>query len=72
MSEQKDNCDTESKNEELNPADSWHTADYPMTGPQERYLRVLCETAGEEFNPKLTKAQASKKIEELVRKTRRS
>ena len=32
-----------------------------MTGPQRSYLQTLCREAGEEFNDKLTKAEASKK-----------
>jgi len=42
-----------------------------MTGPQRSYLQTLCREAGEEFNDKLTKAEASKKIEELQAKTGR-
>ncbi len=42
-----------------------------MTGPQRSYLQTLCREAGEEFDPRLTKAQASKKIDELRQKTGR-
>jgi hypothetical protein len=42
-----------------------------MTGPQRSYLQTLCREAGEQFNDKLTKAEASKKIEELQAKTGR-
>ena len=42
-----------------------------MTGPQRSYLQTLCREAGEEFNERLTKAEASKKIDELRHKTGR-
>jgi hypothetical protein len=48
--------------------DGWHTGNAPMTEPQARYLKTLCEQAKEEFVPELTKAQASKRIEELKRR----
>ena len=53
------------------PPENWSTGDEPMTGPQRSYLQTLCREAGEEFNEKLTKAEASKKIEELQAKTGR-
>ena len=49
----------------------WVTKDEPMTGPQRSYLQTLCREAGEEFNENWTKAEASKKIEELQQKTGR-
>ena len=51
--------------------DEWTTGEEPMTGPQRSYLETLCREAGEEFDPSLTKAEASKKIEELQAKTGR-
>ena len=42
-----------------------------MTGAQASYLQTLCDEAGEEFNSSLTKAQASKRIDELQAKTGR-
>jgi DUF3072 family protein len=51
--------------------DEWTTGDEPMTGPQRSYLQTLCREAGEEFNENLTKAEASKKIDELQNKTGR-
>jgi uncharacterized damage-inducible protein DinB len=59
-----------SLNPEKDP-DEWVTKDEPMTGPQRSYLQTLCREAGEEFNQNWTKAEASKKIEELQRKTGR-
>jgi DUF3072 family protein len=58
------------QNPEKDPA-QWTTGDEPMTGPQRSYLQTLCREAGEEFDGKLTKAAASKKIEELQVKTGR-
>ena len=58
----------------LNPEkdpDEWVTKDEPMTGPQRSYLQTLCREAGEEFDQNWTKAEASKKIEELQQKTGR-
>ena len=57
-------------NPEKDPED-WVTGDEPMTGPQMSYLQTLCQEAGEEFDPKLTKAQASERIDELQKKTGR-
>ena len=54
-----------------NDPDEWVTKDEPMTGPQRSYLHTLCREAGEEFNQNWTKAEASKKIEELQQKTGR-
>ncbi len=51
--------------------EDWTTGDEPMTGPQRSYLQTLCREAKEEFNEKWTKAEASKKINELQDKTGR-
>jgi Protein of unknown function (DUF3072) len=51
--------------------DRWVTGDEPMTGAQASYLETLSEEAGEEFDGDLTKADASKKIDELQEKTGR-
>ena len=51
--------------------DDWKTGDEPMTGAQASYLQTLSEEAGEEFDETLSKAQASKRIEELQQKTGR-
>ena len=47
------------------------TGDEPMTGAQASYLQMLCEEAGEEFDPNLTKAATSKRIDALQHKTGR-
>jgi Protein of unknown function (DUF3072) len=55
---------------EKDPKD-WVTGDEPMTGPQASYLKTLSQEAGEEFDKELSKAEASKRIEELQAKTGR-
>ena len=57
-------------NPERDP-EQWVTGDEPMTGPQHSYLQTLCQEAGEQFDPKLTKAQASQRIEDLQATTGR-
>jgi hypothetical protein len=52
--------------------DQWVTGDEPMTGPQASYLRTLAHEAGEEYDPDLTKAEASKRIDELQDETGRA
>ncbi|PSJ39839.1 DUF3072 domain-containing protein [Allosphingosinicella deserti] len=49
----------------------WVTGDESMTAPQASYLKTLAQEAGEEFDPELTKAEASKKIDELQHETGR-
>lgn len=51
--------------------DDWTTGDEPMTGAQRSYLNTLASEAGEEIDDNLTKAEASKKIDELQQKTGR-
>jgi hypothetical protein len=51
--------------------DDWKTGDEPMTGAQESYLNTLASEAGEKVEEDLTKAEASKRIDELREKTGR-
>lgn len=51
--------------------DEWTTGEEPMTGAQRSYLKTLSDEAGEEFDETLTKAEASKRIDELQQKTGR-
>lgn len=51
--------------------DDWTTGGEPITGAQQSYLNTLASEAGEEVDDNLTKAEASKKIEELQHKTGR-
>jgi len=62
--------DKENSNMIKDPED-WVTGDEEMTGAQRSYLQTLCEEAGEEFDPNLSKAEASKRIEELQQQTGR-
>jgi hypothetical protein len=49
--------------------DEWLSGDDPMTGAQASYLKTLCEQAGtDEFDENLTKAEASKLIDEMRQK----
>ena len=57
-------------NVEKDPHD-WTTGNELMTGAQASYLKTLSEEAGEEFDPSLSKADASLKIDELQKKTGR-
>jgi hypothetical protein len=57
-------------NAEKDP-DDWVTGDQPMTGAQASYLKTLSEEAGEAFDPSITKADASKRIDELQARTGR-
>lgn len=45
--------------------DEWKTGDEPMTAAQRSYLETLCHDTGQEFSGDLTKAEASKRIDEL-------
>jgi hypothetical protein len=51
--------------------DDWTTGNEEMTGAQRSYLKTLSEEAGEQPEEDLTKAEASKRIDELQEKTGR-
>ena len=51
--------------------EDWVTGDEPLTGAQASYLKTLSEEAGEPFDESLSKAEASKKIDQLQEKTGR-
>ena len=51
--------------------DNWTTGDEPATGAQESYLSTLASEAHEEVPEDLSKADASRKIDELQAKTGR-
>ena len=57
-------------NAEKDP-DDWTTGGEAMTGAQASYLKTLSEEAGAEFDDSLTKADASKRIDELQAETGR-
>ena len=66
----RDQADLENTNAIKDP-DDWTTGDEPMTGAQRSYLQTLAGEAGEEIDENMTKAEASKKIEQLQQKTGR-
>jgi hypothetical protein len=51
--------------------DEWVTGEERMTGAQASYLKTLCQEAGVDFDPDLTKAEASERIDELQERTGR-
>jgi hypothetical protein len=51
--------------------DDWVTGEEPATGAQRSYVQTLAEEAHEEIPGDLTKADASKRIDELREKTGR-
>ena len=57
-------------NLEKDPAD-WKTGDEPMTGAQASYLKTLSDQASEPFDDGLTKAEASRRIDQLQERTGR-
>jgi hypothetical protein len=61
---------SETTNTEKDPA-AWVTGDEPMTGAQASYLKTLSGEAGVEFDETLSKADASRRIDELQGKTDR-
>lgn len=63
--------DTEQKSNMVKDPAQWVTGAEPMTGAQKSYLSTLCEEAGEDLDESLSKAEASKRIEELQQKTGR-
>ena len=70
MTDKQTQAMAEQSNMQKDP-DQWVTGDEPMTGAQRSYLKTLCEEAKEDFDEKLTKAEASKRIDELQEKTGR-
>ena len=63
--------DTENASNTIKDPDQWTTGEEEMTGAQKSYLNTLAQEAGEQVTDDLTKAEASKKIEELQHKTGR-
>ena len=59
------------KSNAIKDPDDWKTGDEEMTGAQRSYLQTLAAEAGEDVDLNLTKAEASKRIEELQQKTGR-
>jgi hypothetical protein len=75
--EMADNTNDRDQNAQQNPIkdpDEWTTGEEPMTGPQASYLRTLLQQGGksaDELDESMTKADASKLIDELRKQTGR-
>jgi hypothetical protein len=63
--------DAAAQSNTIKDPDQWTTGDEPLTGAQRSYLHTLAEEAGEDIPDDLTKAEASKKIDELQDRTGR-
>jgi hypothetical protein len=50
------------------PPEEWKSAGEPMTDSQASFLKRLSADAGQEFDPTLSKAAASRRIDELLNK----
>ena len=70
MSEKRDQ-EMENQGNMIKDPDNWTTGDEPMTGAQRSYLHTLAEEAGEPVEDELSKAEASKRIDELQERTGR-
>ncbi len=66
-----ENTNQEPMSNTVKDPDEWTTGAEPMTGAQKSYLKTLSDEAGEPFDENLTKAEASKRIDELQQKTGR-
>jgi hypothetical protein len=67
---------TSTKSSQADPAlqkdpNDWKTGDEPMTPAQRSYLETLAQDTGETFDETLTKAEASKRIDELRQRSPR-
>ena len=67
----KDDIQSAGQGNTVKDPDQWTTGDEPMTGAQRSYLHTLAGEAKEEIDENMTKAEASKKIEELQEQTGR-
>jgi hypothetical protein len=63
---------TDPSDNQIKDPDEWVSGDEPMTGAQASYLKTLSEQAHDPkaFDPDLSKAEASKRIDELKQKQR--
>lgn len=64
MTDKRTQAEAGQSNTEKDP-DDWVTGDEPMTGAQRSYLTTLSQEAKVEVDENLTKAEASRRIEEL-------
>ena len=66
-----DTPDTQAPGNLEKDPDEWVTGEEPMTAAQQSYLTLLAQEAGESVPEGLTKADASKRIDELQERTGR-
>jgi hypothetical protein len=70
MTDKRTQENADKSNMEKDPSD-WVTGDEPMTGAQRSYLKTLSEEAKVPFDENLSKADASRRIDELQEMTGR-
>jgi hypothetical protein len=70
MTDKRTAAEADQGNAQKDP-DTWVTGDEPMTGAQKSYLKTLSEEAKVDMDESLSKAAASKRIEELQAMTGR-
>jgi hypothetical protein len=70
MTDKRTQEDADRSNMQKDP-DDWVTGEEPMTGAQKSYLKTLSEEAKQPFDEHLSKAEASKRIDELQQVTGR-
>ena len=63
--------DVREESNTIKDPDEWKTGDERMTGAQRSYLKTLSDEAKVPVDEELTKAEASKRIDELQEKTGR-
>ena len=65
MTDTPENPKTHPTSNAIKDPHDWTTGEEPMTGAQASYLKTLTEEAHTDFDPDLSKADASLKIDEL-------
>jgi hypothetical protein len=65
------NNDNTNKGNAIKDPDNWTTGNEPMTEAQRSYLHTLADEAKVQIDENMTKAEASKKIDELQELTGR-
>jgi len=71
MTDTPENPKTHPTSNAIKDPHDWTTGEEPMTGAQASYLKTLTEEAHTDFDPDLSKADASLKIDELQEATGR-
>ena len=68
---QQDEQNPQNDSNTVKSPDEWKTGDEPMTGAQRSYLKTLSDEANVPFEENLTKAEASKRIDQLKQQSDR-